>query len=83
VGQKVNPVGMRIGVIRDWESKWFADKDYATLLHEDLKVREYIMNELREDCRTSRPSFDNLFLVCFVQCFNLLHEMIVNKWSFF
>ena len=43
MGQKVNPVGMRIGIIRDWESKWFADKDYAKLLHEDLKVREYIM----------------------------------------
>ncbi len=48
MGQKVNPVGMRIGVIRDWESKWFADKDYATLLHEDLKVREYIMKRLND-----------------------------------
>lgn len=42
MGQKVNPNGMRIGIIRDWESKWFAGKDYADLLHEDLKVREYI-----------------------------------------
>jgi small subunit ribosomal protein S3 len=48
VGQKVNPVGMRIGIIRDWESKWFADKDYAKLLHEDLKVREYIMKRLND-----------------------------------
>ena len=42
MGQKINPIGMRVGVIRDWESKWYAEKDYATLLHEDLKVREYI-----------------------------------------
>jgi small subunit ribosomal protein S3 len=48
VGQKVNPVGMRIGIIRDWESKWFAGKDYADLLHEDLKVREYIQKRLSE-----------------------------------
>ncbi len=48
MGQKVNPIGMRIGVIRDWESKWYADKEYATLLHEDIKVREYIENRLKD-----------------------------------
>ncbi len=46
MGQKVHPVGLRVGVIRDWESKWYAGKDYATLLHEDLKVREYIAKRL-------------------------------------
>jgi small subunit ribosomal protein S3 len=48
VGQKVNPIGMRVGIIRDWESKWYADKDYAELLHEDLKVREYITKRLSD-----------------------------------
>ncbi|WP_019244382.1 MULTISPECIES: 30S ribosomal protein S3 [Bacillus] len=49
MGQKVNPNGLRVGIIRDWESKWFAnDKDYATLLHEDLKVREYIAKRLND-----------------------------------
>ncbi|WP_042353174.1 30S ribosomal protein S3 [Bacillus massiliigorillae] len=48
MGQKVNPIGLRIGVIRDWESKWYADKDYANLLHEDLKVREYIAKRLND-----------------------------------
>jgi small subunit ribosomal protein S3 len=48
VGQKVNPVGLRVGIIRDWESKWFAGKDYADLLHEDLKVREYITKRLSD-----------------------------------
>jgi small subunit ribosomal protein S3 len=48
VGQKVHPNGMRLGVIRDWESKWYAEKDYATLLHEDLKIREYIDGRLKD-----------------------------------
>ena len=48
MGQKVNPVGLRVGIIRDWESKWYADKDYANLLHEDLKVREYIAQRLND-----------------------------------
>lgn len=48
MGQKVHPNGMRLGVIRDWESKWYAEKDYATLLHEDLKIREYIEERLKD-----------------------------------
>ncbi|NGP45846.1 30S ribosomal protein S3 [Bacillaceae bacterium SIJ1] len=48
MGQKVNPVGLRIGVIRDWESKWFAGKDYADFLHEDIKIREYIQKRLKD-----------------------------------
>jgi small subunit ribosomal protein S3 len=48
VGQKVNPVGLRIGVIKDWESRWYAGKDYADLLHEDLRVREYITKRLAD-----------------------------------
>ncbi|MDO8683604.1 MAG: 30S ribosomal protein S3 [Armatimonadota bacterium] len=46
MGQKIHPVGFRIGVIRDWESKWFADRDYATLLLEDAKIRKFIKSNL-------------------------------------
>lgn len=46
MGQKVNPTGLRIGVIKDWESRWYADKDYADLLHEDIKIREYLESRL-------------------------------------
>ncbi|MDS9472010.1 30S ribosomal protein S3 [Sporosarcina pasteurii] len=46
MGQKINPNGLRVGIIRDWESKWYAEKDYATLLHEDLKIREFIDKQL-------------------------------------
>jgi small subunit ribosomal protein S3 len=48
VGQKVNPVGLRIGIIRDWESKWFAGKDFGDLLIEDVKIREYLKNKLKD-----------------------------------
>ena len=47
MGQKINPVGLRVGVIRDWESKWYADKEYADLLLEDIKIREYLENRLK------------------------------------
>ncbi len=43
MGQKVNPIGMRLGIIRDWDSKWYANKlEVPTLLHEDLKIRKEI-----------------------------------------
>ena len=49
MGQKVNPVGLRVGVNRDWDSKWYAsDIEFATFLHEDIKVREYLEKELKD-----------------------------------
>ena len=47
MGQKINPVGFRVGVIRDWDAKWYANnKDFSTFLHEDLKIRKYIEDKL-------------------------------------
>jgi small subunit ribosomal protein S3 len=46
VGHKVNPYGFRLGVIYPWKSKWYARKDYAQSLHEDVKIREYINRKL-------------------------------------
>jgi len=48
MGQKVNPIGFRLAVSKDWRSKWYASgKDYAVKLHEDLKIRKYIKNRLQ------------------------------------
>jgi small subunit ribosomal protein S3 len=47
VGQKVHPYGFRLGVIYDWKSRWFANRDYADLLQEDLAIRRYIKQNLR------------------------------------
>ncbi len=46
MGQKVHPIGFRLGVIRTWESRWYAEADYAKLLHEDIKLREYLKKRL-------------------------------------
>jgi small subunit ribosomal protein S3 len=46
LGHKVNPIGFRLGVIKTWDSKWFATADYAKLLHEDIKLREYLKKRL-------------------------------------
>jgi small subunit ribosomal protein S3 len=46
VGQKVNPVGFRVGITRDWESTWYADKDFARYLHEDLAIRKFLKAKL-------------------------------------
>lgn len=48
MGQKVNPVGLRVGIIRDWESKWYAGKDSGDLLLEDVKIREHLKNKLKD-----------------------------------
>lgn len=48
MGQKVNPKGLRIGIIRDWEGRWYADRNYTELLHEDLKIRKYVKKKLNQ-----------------------------------
>lgn len=46
MGQKVNPHGLRVGVIKGWDSKWYASKDYEKFLLEDIKIREFIKEKL-------------------------------------
>ena len=47
MGQKVNPIGFRLGINRTWDSRWFADSDYARLLHDDLRLRDKLRTRLR------------------------------------
>ncbi len=47
MGQKVKPIGLRLGINRTWDSRWFAEKNYSDLLHKDLMVRKYIMEKLK------------------------------------
>jgi len=46
VGQKVNPIGLRLGIIRSWDSRWFAKKEYANLVQEDSKIRKFLKEKL-------------------------------------
>jgi small subunit ribosomal protein S3 len=49
MGQKVNPIGLRLGINRTWDSRWFASRgEYGKLLHEDIKIRKVLMNELKQ-----------------------------------
>jgi len=47
LGQKISPTGFRVGVIRDWDARWYSEKEYTRLVHEDLKLRQYIKEKLK------------------------------------
>jgi small subunit ribosomal protein S3 len=47
LGQKVNPVGLRLGIIRSWDSNWFDEREFSTKLSEDLKLRRYVRSRLQ------------------------------------
>ncbi len=48
MGQKVNPIGLRLGINRTWDSRWYADDEYAAMLHEDIKLRNYLKDRLSQ-----------------------------------
>lgn len=48
MGQKVNPIGLRLGINRTWDSRWYAGKDYATKLLQDIRLRKYIFETLKQ-----------------------------------
>lgn len=53
MGQKVNPIGLRLGITRTWDSRWFAEKDYAKKLQEDLKIRKVLTESLKNSAVSS------------------------------
>lgn len=48
MGQKINPHGLRLGINRTWDSRWYADRDYAKLLHDDLALKKYLTERLSQ-----------------------------------
>jgi small subunit ribosomal protein S3 len=48
MGQKVNPISLRLGINKTWDSRWYAEKDYAVLLHQDFAIRKYLMENLQQ-----------------------------------
>lgn len=46
MGQKVNPIGLRLGIVKTWESRWYADKKYSEYILEDYKIRKFVKNKL-------------------------------------
>lgn len=78
MGQKVHPVGLRIGVIRDWDSKWYAGKDYADLLHEDIRIREYLQKRLK-DAALSRVEIERAANRVNVTIYTAKPGMVIGK----
>ena len=48
MGQKVKPIGLRVGINRTWDSRWYADRNYGELLHKDIELRNYLMEHLKQ-----------------------------------
>ena len=46
MGQKTNPIGLRLGIIKSWESRWFSEKSYSDLLQEDINLRKFLQKNL-------------------------------------
>ncbi len=79
MGQKVNPIGMRLGVNRTWESRWYADKgEYAELLHEDLKIRNMLVKDLRQ-AGVSRVVIERPHKKCRVTIHSARPGVIIGK----
>jgi len=79
MGQKVNPIGMRLGVNRTWESRWYAEKgEYANLLHEDLKIRTMLFKALRQ-AGVSRVVIERPHKKCRVTIHSARPGVIIGK----
>ena len=81
MGQKVNPVGMRIGVNRDWNSRWYANKkDFASLLHEDVEIRKYLTTSLK-DCLLSHVEIERVKEIVTVSIFTARPGAVIGQDS--
>jgi len=78
VGQKVNPIGFRTGITRPWASRWYAKNDYAKFLHEDLRIREYIMKKF-ESAGVSKVEIERAAANMRVNIFSSRPGIIIGK----
>ncbi|MEO0760676.1 MAG: 30S ribosomal protein S3 [Pseudomonadota bacterium] len=79
MGHKVNPVGLRVGINRTWDSRWFADgKEYGQLLHEDLRIREFIKKECGQ-AGVSRVTIERPHRKCRVTIHTARPGVIIGK----
>ncbi len=79
MGQKVNPIGLRLGVNRTWDSRWFASgREYAQLLHEDLKMREHIL-KTRKQAGISKVVVERPHKKCRVTVYTARPGILIGK----
>jgi len=79
MGQKVNPVGLRIGISRDWNSRWYANnKDFATFLDEDIKIRKFLEKKLKA-CLVSHIEIERIKGKIKVSIFTAAPGMVLGQ----
>ncbi len=79
MGQKVNPVGMRLGINRTWDSRWYANKrEYGTLLHEDIKIRA-LLNEALKQAAISRITIERPHRKCHITIHTARPGIVIGK----
>jgi small subunit ribosomal protein S3 len=79
MGQKVNPIGLRLGINRTWDSRWYADgKEYSTLLHEDIAIRTALMKELKQ-AAVSRVIIERPHKKCRVTIHSARPGVVIGK----
>jgi small subunit ribosomal protein S3 len=79
MGQKVNPIGMRLGVIRTWDSRWYANsREYGKLLHEDMAIREYLKAELKQ-AGVSKVIIERPHKKCRVTIYSARPGVVIGK----
>jgi len=78
MGHKIHPTGFRMGVIYDWQGKWFADRGYADLLHEDLRIRKMIMATLA-DASISKVEIDRNANLASVTIFTAKPGIVIGR----
>jgi small subunit ribosomal protein S3 len=79
MGQKVNPIGLRLGINRTWESRWYANSaEYGDLLHQDIKMREYIFKELK-NASVSRVIIERPHKKCRITIYTARPGVVIGK----
>jgi small subunit ribosomal protein S3 len=79
MGQKVNPIGLRLGINRTWDSRWVASKgEYATLLHEDIRIRAMLMKLLKQ-AAISKIVIERPHKKCRVTIFSARPGVVIGK----
>lgn len=78
MGQKVNPIGLRLGINRTWDSRWFAEKDFANLLMEDFNIRKFVKKELKQ-AAVARVVIERPAKKCRVSIYTARPGIIIGK----
>jgi len=78
MGQKTHPTGFRLGVIRDWDSKWFAEREYQRYLHEDLRIRSFLKDKLAS-AGVSRVTIERAANKCKINVHTARPGIVIGK----